>query len=136
MLGGRASSRSQKALASSGGAIGSSRATSPRDSTQVEATSGFQACRGVQSGWARRHSQRPGATSRGSTLTGAAVGAEQPAAQRAEEQPPPGATSGPLFGPAGSGRVVGVERGRIRTCVRNGWERADARAGAPRPAVT
>src|SRR4051794_40334619 len=67
-VGGRASSRSQTSVASSGGARGSSSATSPPDSTQTEVTTGSQSASGVQSGCSLRQSQTPGATSRTSTV--------------------------------------------------------------------
>src|SRR5437879_3026385 len=64
MVGGRASSRSQISAASSGGARGSSSATSPPLSTQVEVTISGQPASGRQSGYPSRQIQRPSATSR------------------------------------------------------------------------
>src|SRR5207244_1829557 len=63
MVGGVASSRSQISLASAGGAIASSTATSPLDSTTVEVTGGSQPASGSQSGCSTRQTHRPGATS-------------------------------------------------------------------------
>src|SRR5438105_168059 len=63
IVGGFASSRSQISVASSGGASGSSSATWPPDSTQVDVTGGSQPASACQSGCATRQIQRPGATS-------------------------------------------------------------------------
>ena len=57
-------------VASSGGASGSTSATSPPDATQVDVTSSDHWSPGFQAGCARRQNQRPGATS--CTLTTAA----------------------------------------------------------------
>src|SRR5436305_1425567 len=58
MVGGCASSRAQ-ASSPSGGAIGSSTATSPPDSTHVDVTGGSQVESPDQSGWSMRQIQRP-----------------------------------------------------------------------------
>src|SRR5205814_1988801 len=62
-VGGCASSRSQTSVASSGGASGSSTATSPAEATHVEVTAGPQSSPGRQSGCSNCQSQSPGATS-------------------------------------------------------------------------
>ena len=67
--GASASMRSQTSRAPGGGASGSSRSAAPRDSTAKEATSGSQSLPSSQSGWGCRHSHRPSATSRISTVT-------------------------------------------------------------------
>ena len=62
--------RLQTATALGGGASGSSRRLTPSDSAAKEATSGRQSSPFFQSGCGWRQSQRPGATSRTSTVTG------------------------------------------------------------------
>src|SRR3954451_1032880 len=68
-VGGSASSRSQTSGACSGGASGSITATSPPETTHVEATGGSQPTCGAHSGCSSRQIQRPGAISLTSTAT-------------------------------------------------------------------
>src|SRR5436190_15782341 len=62
-VGGFASSHCQSSSASSGGASGSTRTTSPPDSRHVDETTGPQSDLGLQSGYGKRQSHSPGATS-------------------------------------------------------------------------